>query len=325
MSDTRRDFVKAAAGLGLASSAAAAAKDFGGIPKRKLGRTGLEVSILGLGGARVGKVLEHRQAIDTIKRCYDLGVTYFDTAAAGAYGISQLRYGIALKGKRDKIVFGTKTRHRTYSHSELDLNQSLANLKTDHIDLYQVHNVMHDEDIEFIFGPRGVMEMIEKAKKDGKIRFVGVTGHMDPRVHKKIIGMYDFDTILMPLSVSDGARKSFSFEHAALPAAIEKKMGVIAMKTTGVGKLFEQRISTLEECLNYVWSLPISTAILGCETVEQVEADARIAAAAERNRLSSAEMEAMRKKWAKVDFAKLEPWKVDQSAKTASRPRYVGD
>lgn len=322
MPKSRRDFVKAAAGWGLAAGAVSA-KTTGEIPRRKLGKTGMEVSIVGLGGARSGNLMDHRQALETIRRCYDLGVNYFDTAAAGAYGISQTRYGLALADVRDKIYFGTKTRHRTRSHAELDLNQSLVKLKTDYLDLYQVHNVMHDEDIEFIFGPNGVMEMIEKAKKAGKIRHVGVTGHMDPNVLKKVIGMYDFDTVLVPLSVTDGANAEMSFERTVLPLAIEKGMGVVAMKTTGAGGLIEGKVVPLADCLNYVWSLPISTAILGCTTVEQVEADVRLAS--DWKQLDRERMSELRKRYSGVDFAKLEPWKVDQRARAARLPRYVGD
>ena len=323
MPESRREFVKSAAGLSLAAGAAAAAA--GDIPRRKLGKTGLEVTIVGLGGARVGNVRDEAQALRTIRHCYEVGVNYFDSAAAGAYGLSQTRYGVALEGvPRDKIIYGTKTRHRTYAHSELDLNQSLANLKTDYLDLYQVHNVMHLEDIDFVFGPRGLMEMILKAKQAGKIRHVGFTGHMDPRVLVKMMNAYDWDTILMPLSVTDGANRDLSFERTTLPGAVEKGLGVMAMKTTGVGVLHKQGISSLEQNLNYVWSLPISTAILGCETTAEVDADVALAKA-HRN-LDKRQMSALRKKWAQADFAKIENWKVDQSATLASSSRdYFGD
>lgn len=324
MPNTRRDFVRTAAGL-TAAAAAAVAAEHGEIPKRRLGNTDLEVTILALGGARVGNLHDEKQALDTIRRCRELGVNYFDTAAAGAYGVSQRRYGTALGADNKDLIFGTKTRHRTFAHSELDLNQSLANLKRDWIDLYMIHNVMHDEDIDFIFGSRGVMEMVERAKKDGKIRYVGFTGHMDPKVLRKMIGMYDWDTILMPLSVTDGARKDFSFEHTTLPLAKQKGMGVIAMKVTGVAGVLKEPGGSIEECLNYVWSLPISTAILGCSTPEEVETDVRIAGATEKNKFSKAQMEQVRKKWAKADFDKLETWKVDQTTKTlAYAPRYFG-
>lgn len=315
MAKTRRDFVKTAAGV-TAAAAAAVAKEHGEIPKRPLGKTGLDVTILGLGGARVGNLRDEKQAIATIQRCRELGVNYFDTAAAGAYGLSQKRYGYALGKDNKDLIFGTKTRHRTAAHSELDLNQSLANLNRDYIDLYMIHNVMHEEDIEFIFGPRGVMEMAEKAKRDGKIRHIGFTGHMDPRVLRKMVGMYDWATVLIPLSVSDGANKSFSFEHTTMPAALDKGLGVIAMKTTGVAGLLSEPGATLEECLNYVWSLPISTAILGCDSVEQVDADVKIAVGTESNKFSEAAMEEVRAKWAKADFKKLETWKVDQMPST---------
>ena len=321
MPESRREFVKAAAGLGLAASAVAAEP----VPRRKLGKTGLEVSIVGLGGGRVGTHRDEGEALRTIRHCYESGINYFDSAAAGAYGLSQRRYGIAFEGvPRDRLIYGTKTRHRTYSHSELDLNQSLAGLKTDYIDLYQVHNVMHMEDIDFVFGPRGAMEMIEKARRDGKIRHVGFTGHMDPRVLAKMLNAYDWDTVLMPLSVTDGANRDLSFEKTTLPKAVEKGVGVMAMKTTGVGLLHDQGISTLEENLNYVWSLPVATAILGCTSPAQVDEDVRLARA-HRN-LSDSQMSTLRDKWAGVDFAKLESWKADQGATLASSSReYFGD
>ena len=321
MPESRREFVKAAAGLGLAASAAAAEP----VPHRKLGNTGLDVSIVGLGGGRVGTLRDEGEALRTIRHSYESGINYFDSAAAGAYGLSQRRYGIALEGvPRDRLIYGTKTRHRTYSHAELDLNQSLSALKTDYIDLYQVHNLMHMEDIDFVFGPRGVMEMIEKARRDGKIRHVGFTGHMDPRVLSKMLDAYDWDTVLIPLSVTDGANQDLSFEMTTLPKAVKKGVGVMAMKTTGVGVLHNQGISTLEENLSYVWSLPIATAILGCTSPAQVDEDIRLAKA-HRN-LSVSQMSTLRSKWAGADFAKLESWKADQGATLASSSRkYFGD
>src|SRR2546428_1762079 len=296
MASTRREFVKAAA-LGAAATAAMAGDTQ--IPKRALGKAGLEVSIMGLGGARIGMLLDNKVALDVVRRCYDLGVNYFDAAAAGAYGLSQSRYGVVLKDVRDKIVLATKTRHRTYTQAQLDLDQSLANMKTDHIDLYQVHNVMNDEDIEFIFGRRGVMEMIEKAKKAGKIRFVGVTGHTDPELMNRIIGRYPFDTILMPLSVTDGGNKQKSFERVTLPVAGKKGMGVIAMKTLGAGAILQHKAATVGECLSYVLSLPISTAITGCQEVQQV--DTAVAIARNARPLRQTARERLRERVARLD------------------------
>ncbi len=312
MMSRRRAIAQAAAGLGLAATAVAA-KD---LPRRKFGKTNLSVSIVGLGGARAGNLRDEAQALRTIRHAYESGINYFDSAAAGAYGLSQKRIGIALEGiPRDRLIFGTKTRHRTFGHSELDLNQSLANFKTDTIDLYQVHNVMNQEDIDFVLGPRGTMEMIEKARKDGKIRYVGFTGHMDPKILARMLDAYNWDTVLMPLSVTDGANSKQSFERTTLHRAVEKGLGIQAMKTTGVGVLHKQGISSLEENLNYVWSLPVSTAILGCTSPEEVDADIRIAKA--HRQMTSSQMSATRKKWMDVDFAKLESWKVDQSSTLA--------
>jgi len=324
MASSRRDFVKTAAGVSLAAAAASAA-ELGDIPKRKLGKTGLEVTIMSLGGARIGNLPDEKPALDVVRRCYDLGVNYFDTAAAGAYGLSQTRYGKALADVSKDVVFGTKTRHRTWAHAELDLNQSLSNLKRDYIDLYQVHNVMHQADIDAVFARDGLMEMIENAKRDGKIRYVGFTGHMDPQVLSKMLDMYDWDTVLMPLSVTDGARDGFSFEQTVLPKAEKKGLGVIAMKTTGVGALPDEGFSSLDECLSYVWSLPVSTEILGCTTTAQVETDAKIAVSTAKTQLSEAQREKIRAKWAKADFDRLETWKVDQTTRTLAHDlRYLG-
>ncbi len=321
MPESRREFVKAAAGLGLAAAASAADP----IPRRKLGKTGLEVTILGLGGGRIGTHRDEGEALRTIRHSYESGMNYFDSAAAGAYGLSQRRYGIAMEGvPRDKIIYGTKTRNRTYSHCELDLNQSLAGLKTDYIDLYQIHNVMHMEDVNQVFAPRGAMELVEKARQQGKVRHVGFTGHMDPRVLSKMMEAYDWDTVLMPLSVTDGANRHLSFERTTLPAAVDRGLGILAMKTLGVGVLQDRGISSLEENLHYVWSLPVSTAILGCTTPEQVDRD--VAAAQAFQQLDKAQMSELQGRWAGSDFAQLESWKVDQGATLASSGRaYFGD
>jgi uncharacterized protein len=305
MNRRRRDLLQAAAALGILGARQASAQ--AGLPKRVLGKTGLEVSILGLGGARIGTLPDDRVAADVVRLCYDQGVNYFDTAAAGAYGLSQARYGRALKGLRDKVVLATKTRHRTFTQAQLDLNQSLANMGTDHVDIYQIHNVMNEEDIEFIFAPRGVMEMVEKARQAGKVRFVGVTAHADPKILNRILEKYAFDTVLMPLSVTDGADPERSFEKTSLPVARRKQMGIIAMKTLGAGAILQKQVATVPEALRYVWSLPVSTAILGCNQPEQVRADARLAQ--EAKPLSASAIERLRRRVGEGAYAGAEPWK----------------
>jgi uncharacterized protein len=316
MPDSRRLFLQTA------TAAAVAAAAPNGLPKRTLGKTGLEVSILGLGGARIGNLDDGKTARDVVRRCYDLGVTYFDAAAAGAYGLSQARYGAALHDVRDKIVLATKTRHRTAPQAQLDLDQSLANFRTDRIDLYQVHNVMTDADIDDVFRPGGLMEMIEKAKKAGKIRFVGFTGHTDPRLHNKIMTRYNFDTVLLPLSITDGGNSQKSFESETLPQARKHNLGIIAMKLFGAGAILKRRAATVAECLSYTWSLPIHTAIVG---IEQLDHAAEVAAlAASHKPLTAAEMDQLRRRAATLELAQLEPWKYnDYSAPTG--PIYKAD
>ena len=311
MSNSRREFVKTAAAAGLAAATASAAGNE--IPKRRFGKTGYDVTIFGLGGATHGNLPDEATAVRVIHKARDMGVNYFDTAAAGAYGLSQKRLGVALKG--DKSVYiGTKTRNRSYLHCELDLQQWLANMKRDYLDLYQIHNVMSEEDIEQIFAPRGAMELVEKAKKDGKIRKVGFTGHMDPNVHKKMMGMYDWDTILMPLGISDGAHKDFSFERTTLPHAVDEGLGIQAMKVMGAGGMVSKGHASAEECLQYVFSLPISLAIVGCKTPEEVEQNINVAKAMGETKLSKKEMNGLRKQLASADFKSLEYWKVRQMA-----------
>ena len=299
---SRRDFVKTTA-AGTASLAAAA----DGIPRRPLGRTGLEVSIFGLGGAPTGLLADGQKALEVIRRCYDLGVNYFDASASASYGLSQVRYGLAFKGLRDKIVLATKTRQRTFTQAEVDLNLSLRQLQTDRIDLYQIHNLTSDEDLDFLFGPRGAMELIEKAKQAGKIRFVGITCHGDPALLNRALERYPFDTVLMTLNLADGANQQKSFEKTTLPVALKKGLGVIAMKTLAGGNLLRRKAATAKECLSYVWSLPVSAAVPGCQDIEQVETDAAVARAAKP--LSKTAMEALRRRVASLEFAALEPWK----------------
>ena len=316
MATTRRGFVQSA-GLGLAAHSLAAGA--GTLPRRPLGRTGLEVSVLGLGGARIGALDDGQTAYRVIRRCHELGMNYFDTAAAGAYGLSQARYGKALQELRGEIVLATKTRHRTWVQAEIDMNQSLQRLKTDHIDLYQVHNVMDDEDIDAIFAPRGLMEMIEKAKRDGKVRFVGVTGHADPGVMNRVLERYEFDTVLIPLSVTDGAAEAAkSFEKTTLPLARKQGVGVIALTTVGLGRIMEKGIATLGEAVSYIQALPVSTAIMGCDTVEQVEQDVRALLAAKP--LDKAGAERLRRRASRFELARLEPWKQPANPVTGARP-----
>jgi predicted aldo/keto reductase-like oxidoreductase len=243
-----------------------------------------------------------------VRRCLDAGVNYFDTAVGGSYALSQTRYGAVLKDHRAKIVLSTKTRQRTRRQAEVDLGIALRELRTDHVDLLQIHSLYEQEDLDFIFGPRGAMEYFDRAKKEGKVRFIGVTCHTEPALLNSALKQYPFDTVLLPLSFADGGNKQKSFEKQTLPLARQRGLGIIAMKVMGAGKLLTENAGTASECANYVWSLPVSTAIIGCTSVQEVDENAALAHSAKR--LSADRMNALRRRAASRRLALLEPWKL---------------
>jgi uncharacterized protein len=315
---TRREFVAGAALAGAAGLASGAVD----IPRRPLGKTGLQVTILGLGGSQVGNLPTDKEAVDIVRAYYDQGVNYFDTATGGSYERSQSRYGIALKGIRDRIVLTSKTRQRTRRQVQADIELALKQLQTDRIDLMQIHSLYEQEDLDFLFGPRGVMEAFEKAKKDGLIRFLGVTCHADPALLARAIDMYAFDTVLMPLSISDGGYKQKSFEATTLPVAVKKGMGIVVMKPLGQGRLAAAGVGTAKQCLEYVWSLPVTTIIAGCDRVEFAAQNAALARGYTPMKPSA--MEELRGRAQRVDMARLEPWK-HTAGPNPVEPVYRGD
>lgn len=245
-----------------------------GLETRPFGSTGEKVTIMGLGGAPAGRLPDEKDALATIHRLYELGVRYFDTAAAGAYGLSEERFGKVLEPYRKEIFLATKTRHRIATQAQIDFSQSFSKLKTDYFDLYQIHNITAQDDLDFAFGPKGVMELVEKAKKEGKIRFVGVTGHTTAELLLKALDFYPFDAILMPLNCIGLHRNGY--ESKVLPVANERNIAVIGMKVFGAGNILRSEAANTEECLRYSAGLPISTMILGCSTSEMAEKDAGI-------------------------------------------------
>jgi aryl-alcohol dehydrogenase-like predicted oxidoreductase len=269
---TRREFVK----VGTAGAAAVALggsvpRAQAGMPERPLGRTGHAVRLFSLGGqATLEKPGTHDESIAIINRAIDLGVNYLDTAAAYGRGISETYYGEVMKTRRKEVFLATKTRDRSRDGSLRILEQSLKNLQTDRIDLWQLHNVRHDEDLDQIFGKGGALEALVEARDQKMTRFLGITGHYDPAVLARGIERFDFDTILMALNPADHHR--LSFIDGLLPLANRKRMGVIAMKIPARGRLFrEGGITSMRDALTYVMTLPISTVIVGCDTAQQLE------------------------------------------------------
>jgi len=289
---TRREFVKlgmaGAAGLAVAPALGAAAPP---MPERPFGRTGHNVRLFSLGcQAAVEQADQHDVALAIINRAIDLGVNYLDTAAAYGRprdpakqrwemdGVSQTHVGEVMATRRKEVFLASKTDDRTRDGSLRLLEQSLRLLKTDHLDLWQLHNVQSDAQVEQIFGKEGAIEALLKARDQKMVRFLGITGHFDPAVLAKALDRFEFDTILMALNAAD--RHRLPFQTELLPLATKKKMGVIGMKIPARDRLFKAgAVTTMKDAMSYTLSLPVSTVIIGCKTVAQLEENIALAKA----------------------------------------------
>jgi aryl-alcohol dehydrogenase-like predicted oxidoreductase len=300
----RRSFVSRIFG-GLAGLGALRAQGLkpGDIPKRKFGKTGVEVTIIGQAGGRLS-MISHEEARAVVRRAYELGINFFDNARSYWDGHSEEVFGEVLAPVRKEIFLTTKTTARTRKGAEADLEASLRALRTDYVDLWQIHALSEMKEIEQIMAPGGAMEAFEAAKKAGKCRFIGVTAHHDPDVLAEMLRRYEgFDSVFMPLHAADPAY--LSFEQKVLPLALEQGLAVQAMKTFGNARLMS--VLSARECLEYALSLPISIVIVGAITLGQIEDDVRIA---QRFRpLSPEQMADLRRRAASVAGATLEDWK----------------
>ncbi|MCC7153944.1 MAG: aldo/keto reductase [Bryobacterales bacterium] len=258
-----------------ASAGATAAQNVkaGDIPTTVFGKTGAKVSVIAQGGARMDLHPDIQSAAAHVRKVYDLGVTYFDCARLYWDGRSEEAYGIGLQGVRKNVFLTSKTVKRTAKEARQDLETSLRLLKTDYLDLWQVHAIDKQEDIDRILAPGGAMEAFEAAKKAGTCRWIGFTGHFDPNAHAALLKAYrNWDTVMMPLHAADPAY--LSFEKTALPVAQEFGIGVQAIKI--FGKAFLLRSLNPTECLRYVLSLPgAHVAICGAGTQGQMEDNIR--------------------------------------------------
>jgi len=239
------------------------------IPKRALGKTGAEVTILGLGGEGVLRTFGREQeAYGLVNRAIDLGINYFESARA--YSGSESYYGLALKERRKDIFLTSKSHARDKQGAFAHLHETLTNMKTDHLDLWQVHDVRTDEDIEEIFGSRGALEAFREARDKGLVRFIGVTGHHDPLITKRCMEMFDFDTVLIPVNPAEPFYKNYI--DTVIPPASQKGIGIIAMKVYFRG--FATRIPGfpgMEPFFRFALSQPVTTAVIGCDDVHQLE------------------------------------------------------
>ena len=284
----RRSFLRAGlagtAGLGLGLLGShprgmAAEQPVGGpIPKRPLGRTGYPVALFSLGGQATleqeGRDARHT-SIAIIHHALDLGVNYCDTAPL--YGPSQDYYGEVMRTRRKETFLASKTNDRSRDGSLRLLENSLKRLQTDHLDLWQLHHIGSREDLDAAFKKGGALEAQVKAKEEKMVRFLGITGHFDPASLLEGIRRFDFDCILMALNAADPHH--LPFQKELLQEAARKKMGIIGMKVPARGRLLEQAGLNMKECVEYVWSLPVSTVIIGCDSVRQLEQNVALARA----------------------------------------------
>lgn len=246
------------------------------LPKRILGRTGIAVTIMGLGGEGVLRTYGHENdAYRLINRALDLGINYCESARA--YSGSESYYGLALKERRGEVFLTSKSHGRRKTGARAQLQETLRNMKTDHLDLWQVHDVRTADDIDEIFGPGGAIEAFVEAKEQGRTRFVGITGHHDPAIISRCLGLFDFDTVLLPVNPAEPAFDDFL--TTVLPLARSKGMGIIGMKVYFRG-LAEQLpwYSSMEPFLRFALSQPITTAVIGCDSVAQLEENVEFAA-----------------------------------------------
>lgn len=269
-------------------------RTYGAMPTRSLGKTGHKVGILSLGGQATLEIKGREEESEKIiNRAIDLGINYIDTAASYGGGVSQLNIGRVMKTRRKEVWLSTKTHDRTYDGSMRLLEESLKNLQTDHLDTWQLHNVQTMEQINQIFSPTGAIKALEKAKSEGVVRKLGITGHFEPLVLLEGIRRYPFDSILMALNAADV--HYLSFIRYLLPEAQKLGMAIIGMKVTTRGRMLSTWVPpapeqqdvrsrttkpgtiTIKEALTYNMSQPVSTTIIGVDSVAQIEENVNIA------------------------------------------------
>jgi len=233
------------------------------VPRRTLGTTGEEVSLIGLGGAHISHYGSRRHAIRLVREAIDLGVTFMDNCWDYSGGRSEKWMGEALRdGYRERVFLMTKIDGRTRAVAAEQIDQCLRRLRTDRIDLMQLHEVIRWDDPERAFAPGGAIEALDEARLAGKIRYIGFTGHKDPGIHLKMLDQgFAWDTVQMPLNILDALYNSF--QDQVLPVLLERGIGVLAMKPLAGGELLESRAIDAIEALHYVMNLPVDVVITG--------------------------------------------------------------
>ena len=280
------------------------------VPRRAMGSTGVQVSIIGMGGYHLGTASSQAEVDYMVHKALDYGINFFDNAWEYHKGLSEERMGHALKGKRDQAVVMTKvcTHGRKKDVAMQMLEESLKRLGTDHLDVWQVHEVVYYNDPEKCYEPDGVLEALSAAKQQGKVRFVGFTGHKNPSIHLDMLHRgYAFDTVQMPINAFDPSFRSF--EKNVLPVAMQKGMAVFSMKSmSGSGESIVQGALTPTEALSYAMSVPgVSTTISGMDSIAVLDQNLEIL----RNfqPLSEKQMDALREHGRQFNDGRFELFK----------------
>ena len=269
-------------------------RTYGAMPTNSFGKTRFKVGILSLGGqATIEMQGTEKESEEIINRALDLGVNYIDTAASYGRGQSQINIGRVLKTRRSEVWISTKTHDRTYDGSMRLLEESLKSLQTDHVDTWQLHNVKTRAEFDQIFSDSGAIKALEKAKSEGMVRHLGITGHYEPLILLEAIRRYPFDQILLAVNAADV--HYLSFKNYLLPEAQKLQIGIVGMKVATRGRMLSswtpppineqpERMASpkpgtinIKEALTYNMSLPVSTTIIGVDNVDQIEENVKIA------------------------------------------------
>ncbi len=236
--------------------------------KRKLGKTGAYITVVGLGGEGVLRMRGKEEASALINRAVDLGINYFESARS--FGESESCYGKALKKRRKDVFLASKAHARDKNGAIEQLKQTLASMKTSYLDLWQIHDVGTEEEMAQIFGPKGALDAFVRAKEKGYVRFIGLTGYRDPAIIRKCLESYDFDTVLIPVNPAEPSYRSFIEE--VLPVASEKGIGVIGIKVYPRGVL--SRVPWLKDMhpfMRFALTQDIASAVISCDNIGQLE------------------------------------------------------
>lgn len=275
----RREFIRNTAAAMAAISVTGLATSFtkNGVPYRKLGKTGLDVSLIGVGGYHIGdRFITEKTSIKLIREALDNGVNFLDNAWHYNDGRSEELMGKALlDGYREKAILMTKHHGRDPMTAQEHLETSLKRLQTDYLDLWQFHEIESMDAVEKIY-TSGVLDYVQKKKDAGVIRHIGFTGHTRPDIHKAMIeNGFEWETVQMPLNVLDHHYSSFS--QIVIPLLVERNIGIIGMKSVASGAIVNEGIATIEECLRFAMTLPVSTVVSGMNNLEHFRHNLEIA------------------------------------------------